>query len=148
MTNRKDVNENNNVYIYPIVISESQDETSDFKFFVEIPDFCGFTQARSFEESITMARDFIGNALVELAIEGEAFPSHDTEFKSLNSLKKSDDDIVTTVDVNYSIFKHIHDNKTVRKNVTIPLYLEVLGRENNINFSEMLTNSLKNLLVD
>ncbi|GAQ02228.1 hypothetical protein NBRC111452_2071 [Companilactobacillus farciminis] len=36
--------------------------------------------------------------------------------------------------------------KTVRKNVTVPEYLVVLGKKKNINFSAVLTEALKNKL--
>lgn len=36
--------------------------------------------------------------------------------------------------------------KTVRKNVTVPEYLVVLGKKKKLNFSAILTEALKNKL--
>ncbi|WP_314062513.1 type II toxin-antitoxin system HicB family antitoxin [uncultured Vagococcus sp.] len=136
------------IYLYPIVISETKNDSSGFDFVIEIPAFNGFTQAETFEESIEMARDYIGNHLVELDRKGSVFPEQEVDYRNIGSLKKSENDIVTTVDVNFRNFKYANDNKSVRKNVTIPNYLDVLGKEHKVNFSELLTDSLRNLLVN
>ena len=45
-----------------------------------------------------------------------------------------------------SEYKRKHDNKVIKKTITIPNYLNELGKENNINFSEVMTAALKKKL--
>ena len=137
-------NLNKDIYIYPIIIEYDKEEKSDFKYFIDIPDFDGFTQATSLEEGIQMARDYIGNAMIELEESKKDFPIF--ELDSINNISKNNKGFVTSVDIDFKKFKAASDNRTIKKTLTIPNYLNVLAIEKNINFSELLTNSLKHEL--
>ncbi|HLQ86944.1 MAG TPA: HicB family protein, partial [Enterococcus sp.] len=54
-------------------------------------------------------------------------------------------DIKTVVYIDMEEYRR-NNPKTVRKNVTVPEYLVVLGKKKNINFSAVLTEALKNKL--
>ena len=54
--------------------------------------------------------------------------------------------IVTLVTVNVSEYKRKNDNRVVKKTISIPNYLNELGKENKINFSEVMTAALKKKL--
>ena len=51
-------------------------------------------------------------------------------------------DMVAWVDVNFKKYRLMHDQKTVRLNVSIPRYLKALGEEAGINFSRELHERL------
>lgn len=91
-----------------------------------------------------MARDYIGNAMIELEEANEDFPIF--ELDSINDISKNNNGFVTSVDIDFKKFKAASDNRTIKKTLTIPNYLNVLAIEKNINFSELLTNSLKHEL--
>lgn len=124
------------VVVYPIVISYDPKEV-EYPYFVEIPAVNGFTEGTSLEDAIKMAEDYIGS----LSLSGKPMP------KSIYTLPKADNgDTVTLVRVDLAKYKREHDNKLVKKTLTIPNYLNELGQEEGINFSAVLTAALKEKL--
>lgn len=124
------------VVVYPIVISYDPKEV-EYPYFVEIPAVNGFTEGTSLEDAIKMAEDYIGS----LSLSGKPMP------KSVYTLPKADNgDTVTLVRVDLANYKREHDNKLVKKTLTIPNYLNELGQEEGINFSAVLTAALKEKL--
>lgn len=124
------------VVVYPIVISYDPKEV-EYPYFVEIPAVNGFTEGTSLEDAIKMAEDYIGS----LSLSGKPMP------KSVYTLPKADNgDTVTLVRVDLAKYKREHDNKLVKKTLTIPNYLNELGQEEGINFSAVLTAALKEKL--
>ena len=124
------------VVVYPIVISYDPKE-AEYPYFVEIPAVNGFTEGTSLEDAIKMAEDYIGS----LSLSGKPMP------KSVYSLPKTDNgNTVTLVRVDLAKYKREHDNKLVKKTLTIPNYLNELGQEEGINFSAVLTAALKEKL--
>lgn len=124
------------VVVYPIVISYDPKEV-EYPYFVEIPAVNGFTEGTSLEDAIKMAEDYIGS----LSLSGKPMP------KSVYTLPKADNgDTVTLIRVDLAKYKREHDNKLVKKTLTIPNYLNELGQEEGINFSAVLTAALKEKL--
>lgn len=124
------------IRVFPIIISKN-DESSDYSYFVEIPDIDGMTEGKSIDDAIKMAEDYIGTA----SLEDELPPSN----YSLPQ-KESKNSIVTLVRVDLSEYKRKNDKKVIKKTITIPNYLNELGKEHGINFSELMTNALKSKL--
>lgn len=124
-----------NYKIFPVTITKIKDK-SDYPYLVKIPDLDGMTEGKSVADAIKMAEDYIGTA----SLEGE-LPKSNT--KVPNSKKGV---ISTLFSVNVIEYKRKHDNRVVRKSLTIPSYLNELGKENNINFSKLLTEALKEKL--
>ncbi|MCH3922982.1 type II toxin-antitoxin system HicB family antitoxin [Limosilactobacillus sp.] len=121
------------IVVYPIIIKYEPDDT-DCPYLVTIPDLDnGMTQGKSIADAIAMAEDYIGTTSLE-----ESLP---TSNYALPQTKKNE--TVTLVRVNVSEYKRKHDNKVVKKTITIPNYLNELGKENGINFSEVMTNALR-----
>lgn len=130
----------NNIFVYPVILSYEKSETG-FDYLVTIPDFDGLTQGKDITDAIMMARDYIGLALVELEKAGKEFPLS-------NSVRYdvADNDIETLVDIDLNKFKAQDDNKVIKKTLSIPNYLNTLGVEAGINFSQTLTEALKEKL--
>lgn len=57
-------------------------------------------------------------------------------------VSKEDGDIETLVDVDFSEYRRKHDNRMVKKNCTIPYYLNVEAEKQGINFSRLLQDAL------
>lgn len=123
-------------YVYPIYISYDPDGT-ECDYLVYIPDLDGYTQGHNIAECIEMARDYIGNYLIEV----DSIPDpHSVEYQA------NENEIKTLVDVNLKRYKLSLNSTAVKKTLTIPFYLNELGKENNINFSATLTEALKDKL--
>lgn len=123
------------IAIYPIIITK--DDDGDYPYYVEIPDLGGETEGKTLTDAILMAQDYIGT----YSLENELPPSNIEEPQVKGSGK-----ITSLVSVNISQYKRKYDHKVVRKSLTIPNYLNELGKEQGINFSEVLTEALKEKL--
>lgn len=122
--------------VYPVILSKDQDG-----YFVTIPDFDINTEGKTLEEAIFMARDAIGINGLQLEDEGKELPE---PFSC--KYQKEKDDIETLVDVDLTEYRRKHDNRTVKKNCTIPYYLNVEAEKAGINFSRLLQEALKQKL--
>ena len=121
---------------YPIILEKEADG-----YFVTVPDFDVNTEGRDIVDAIAMARDAIGINILQLEDEGEAVPEPYSR-----SYQMQDDDILTLVDVDMIDYRKKHDNRTVKKNCTIPYYLNVEAEKAGINFSRLLQEALKQKL--
>ncbi|NVY96932.1 type II toxin-antitoxin system HicB family antitoxin [Lactobacillus sp. DCY120] len=124
--------------VYPIIITkDSQDKVP---YFVQIPDLNGFTQGTSIANAMEMARDYIGLTILDREDNHESIPESNT------ALPHIDEGTATLIDVNIDTYRRKHDQKAIKKTLTIPNYLNELGKEQNINFSQVLTDGLKSIL--
>ena len=123
---------------YPVILSQGE------KFIVVyIPDFEINTQGENIAEAIEMARDAIGVVGIDLEDDGESLPEPTVISKVKTNSKN---DIVTLVDVDFSEYRRKNDLKAVKKNCTIPSWLNFEAEKAGINFSAILTAALKNEL--
>lgn len=121
---------------YPIIVSEDK-----AGYYVSIPDFDIATQGTSIPDSIAMARDAIGLVGIDMEDEGKQLPKpYSTEISPENK------DIVTLVDVDFTEYRKKVDNRSVKKNCTIPYWLNAEAEKAGINFSKVLQEALISIL--
>ena len=123
-------------YVYPVVLIEEKDG-----YYVRVPDFDASTQSKDLAEAIEMARDLIGIMAID-------FEEDKKEIPKPNSVKfeKEEDSIITLVDVDFVEYRKKYNNKMIRKNLTIPYWLNVEAEKADINFSQVLQVALKEKL--
>lgn len=123
---------------YPIILMPDQ-----VGYVVYIPDFNINTEGNTLTEAIEMARDAIGVVGIDMEDDGEILP----EPSAVSAVKTdSDDDIVTLVDVDFGEYRRKNDLRAVKKNCTIPSWLNFEAEKMGVNFSAILTAALKNEL--
>lgn len=118
---------------YPVVISKADDG-----YFVTIPDFEINTQGEDVADAMVMARDAIELMGITFEDDGKPLPKPGT----VKAEKEFDDDIITLVDVDFTAYRKKLDDRAVRKNCTIPYWLNVEAEKNNVNFSRVLQDAL------
>ncbi len=119
---------------YPVIITKDKD------FFVaSIPDFETGTQGESLAEAIEMTRDAIGMCGCYMQDEKKDIPIP----TDIGNVTKEASDILTLVDVDFDEYRKKHEMRTVRKNVTIPSWLNEEAESANINFSALLQKAIK-----
>ena len=118
---------------YPIVLTPGADGYS-----VYIPDFDTGTQGEDLTEAIEMARDAIGLMGIDMEDDRKALPVP----SDISEVRKSDADIVTLVDVDFTEYRLKNDMRAVRKNCTLPSWLNYRAEAAGINFSQVLQNAL------
>ena len=102
-----------------------------------VPDFDISTQGTDIENCIEMSREAIGLSGISLQDIGKDIPIPSYELPEAR-----DNTLVTFVDVDFEHYRQLEDNRMVRRNCTIPNYLNVLGERAGFNFSEVLRTAL------
>lgn len=118
---------------YPIIITKGQEY-----YIVHVPDFEIDTQGTNIADAIAMARDAIGMTGCFMEDEHRELPAP----SNLLTIEHDANDIVTLVDIDFTEYRRKNDQKTVRKNVTIPSWLNVEAEKHKINVSRVLTEAL------
>ena len=123
--------------VYPIVLTQDKDTVIVF-----VPDFNINTEGKDYADAIEMARDAISVAGTCLEDKGLKLP----ESSDASSIKTQEGEIVTLVDVDFDDYRKKNDMRSVRRNVTLPAYLDYAASESGINVSAVLQSALKQVL--
>ena len=133
--------------VYPTFIAELEGV-----FLVYVPDMDIYTEGVSFVDAIEMARDAIGLKGMDLEDDGIELPIPSTQEKAIDKAKEDTEifdystGLLTYVDVDFSEYRRRHENKTVRRNVTLPNWLNIEAEKAHINVSKVLQEALKEKL--
>jgi len=129
--------------VYPIFIAEHEKD-----FLVFVPDWDIYTEGHNLLDAMEMARDAIGLKGIDYEDDGRIFPQA-SNYEEAMQKAKSDTEIfdyskglLTMVDVDFVNYRRKHDNRMVKKNCTIPYYLNVEAEKLGINFSRVLQEAL------
>lgn len=119
--------------VYPVVLIPDKEG-----YVVNVPDFDIMTQGDSLSDAIDMARDAISLMGVQYQDDNKPLP----DASKVSSVVHEDDEIVTLVDVDFASYRKMLENRSIRKNCTIPSWLNTIAEKNNINFSAVLQAAL------
>ena len=118
----------NNNYVYPAKICKENNEI-----LLEFPDFPELlVSCEKEEEMISAAQEVLAIALLDYIDRGKEVP------KPSNMQKD-----VVYIHVWLPYYKNIEKEVYVKKTVTIPQWLDILAKENKINFSATLVKGIK-----
>ncbi len=120
---------------YPVILSKGTNHV-----IVYVPDFNINTQGEDYADALEMARDAIGLMGIDMEDEKEPLPTP----SELEAVKPdSENDIVSLVDVDFSEYRRQQDMRTVRRNVTLPSWLNFEAEKSGVNVSAILQRALK-----
>jgi predicted RNase H-like HicB family nuclease len=122
---------------YPVVISYDETESSKYKYLAYIPDLDGYTQGESFADAIYMSRDYLGT----YSLEHELPEAGAVKFETVTG------DTITFVDIDPGAYKKRLDGTPVKKTLSIPAYLNNAAIEEGLNFSQTLSDAIKEKLA-
>lgn len=123
---------------YPVILMQGKEFIA-----VYVPDFNINTQGKDMADAIEMARDAIGLVGIDMEDENEALPTP----TAISEVKTdSTAEIVTLVDVDFGEYRRKNDMRAVKKNCTIPSWLNFEAEKAGVNFSAILTAALKSEL--
>ena len=125
---------------YPVVMTQGKEFVVVF-----IPDFNINTQGKDIPDAIEMARDAIGLMGIDMQDEGEALPNA----SSLANVQAEapSGGIVSLVDVDFAEYRRKNDMRAVKKNCTIPSWLNFEAERAGVNFSADLQAALNKELL-
>lgn len=122
--------------VYPVVFTK----LGDGGYMAYVPDLQINTQGEDLPEAISMARDAIGLVGIDMEDDGKPFPAPSSNVDHPAGA------IVSLVDVDLLAYRRANERKTVRRNVTLPSWLNAAANEAGLNVSAILQAALKQRL--
>ena len=119
-------------YFYPAIF---QVETQGYSVF--IPDIPGcMTQGDTMEEALAMAQEAIGLMLEDVA------PADYPAASLPQALSLEKDQFALMVPFDKLAYDKKYNQKSVKKTLSLPKWLDTIAKERNVNFSNLLQNAL------
>ena len=122
--------------IYPAILTKWDDGDG---YTIRIPDLKGcVSEGDTLEEAIAMGTDAACGYIITELKEGNSIPKPSKQ----SNLKIKKDELTSLIICDTEVYDEKYSNKVVRKNISIPAYLNTYGELHNINFSKLLKDSL------
>ena len=123
--------------IYPAIFYPYSDGSGGYV--VEFPDLPGcVTGGRDLAEALEMAVDAASGWVLDELEEGNPVP----QASKYDEVKPGDNGQVNMILLNMNEYAERYGEKAVRKNVTIPAWLNTFAEKQRINFSQVLQEAL------
>jgi predicted RNase H-like HicB family nuclease len=120
---------------YPMIMRKGEKHIVVF-----VPDFNINTQGADYADAMEMARDAIGLMGVDMEDEKEEIPGA----SNVSAIpKEHESDIITLVDIDFAEYRRKNDLRTVRRNVSLPSWLNAEADRAGLNVSAVLQTALK-----
>lgn len=131
--------------VYPVIFTESKDGKD--LILVDIPDIEGMTEGHGIADAIEMAKDYIGNMLLDKTDSEIPAPSKIGDIDvSKGRFSDEGNSFVSLVDVDLDYFRRMQKTRTVRRNITLPEWLDNMATKAKINVSAIAQAALKERL--
>lgn len=129
---------NNTYYAYPAVFHYTDDGIS-----IEFPDLpgclpCAMTEDKAFSN----AKEALGLHLYGMEHDGDSIPQP----TPVSHIKLGDGQIITLIEVFMPAIRDKINNQFIKKTLSIPAWLNRRAEQENVNFSRILQDGLKNYL--
>ena len=122
--------------VYPVVFTPMEEGG----YLAYVPDLKINTQGEDLAQAILMTRDAIGVIGLDIEDDGDPFPVPS------KAVPHQENEIVSLVDVDLAAYRRSAAKKTVRRNVTLPGWLDSAAKDAGINVSAVLQAALKQQL--
>ena len=120
---------------YPAVFTQGERYIT-----VTFPDIpSAITQGKTQEEAFEMAQEVLGFAL-------EDYEKYPKASNIVELQKQHPESTIAVIGIDMVAYNRKYHSKKVRKNVTIPEWLNELAEKSNLNFSQVLTDALEEKL--
>lgn len=123
--------------IYPAIFTNNKKENCYLVDFIDLKGCSTF--GNSLIEAFNMAQDAMGLYLDGLLKK----PNTTTDF---SKIELKNNQFINYVSIDMNEYRRKHNNKSIKKTLTIPCWLNNLSEKNNINFSQVLQEALKEKL--
>lgn len=125
--------------VYPIILTPYGDHSGGYV--VTAPDMPGLvTGGGNLSEALDMAVDAASGWVLTELEEGR----HEPHATNIADVKPEEPDaVVTLVSLDMDAYAEKYGKKSVRKNVTIPAWLDTFGEQHGINYSRVLREGLE-----
>lgn len=125
-------------YAYPAVCTRYDNGVIS----VEFPDLGVATDGDDQEHALKMGRELLGLVMVGMEDDGDPIPKP----SDISNLELQPDQYTMMVDVYMPSIRMATVNKSVKRTVTLPAWLNAKAMEYGVNFSQVLQDALKKQL--
>ena len=129
--------------VYPVIFTQLNDEKDTV--LIEVPDLEILTEGFGMADAVDMARDAIGLKGIVYEDDGRELPQPSL-ISDIDATKgtfaEDGNGCVSLVDIDFAEYRRKTDNKTVRRNVTLPNWLNQEAEKAHINVSRVLQEAL------
>lgn len=127
--------------VYPVIFTKTNDEQDTY--LVDIPDIKGMTEGYGLADAIEMARDYIAGYCCELSDEEIPKASSTKDIKISEGLFANEgESFISLVDTDLDSYRRKMEKRAVRRNVSIPRWLDKEAEKAQLNFSRVLQEAL------
>lgn len=130
--------------VYPVIFTQTEDVV-----LIEVPDLEILTEGKDMVDAIDMTRDAIGLKGISLEDDSLALPEP-TRLEKINpedgTFAEEGKGYVSFVDIDFAEYHRKVDNRTVRRNVSLPAWLDYAAEKASINVSHVLQEALQETL--
>lgn len=128
----------NELTVFPAIFTKMNDDGSYY-----IVDFIDLknctTEGKTIQEAYYMAQNAMGLFLDDLT----KFPKPTLDF---SNIKLNKDQFISFIGIDMNDYRKKFNNKSVKKTLSIPGWLDTLAEKENINFSQLLQEAIKEKL--
>ena len=123
--------------VYPAVFYPYSDSSGGYV--VEFPDLSGcVTGGKDLKEALEMAEDAASGWILDELEEGNVIP----KASEYNNVKTRENGQVNLILLDIDAYAEKYGEKAIRKNVTVPAWLNTFAEKQKINFSQVLQEAL------
>lgn len=129
--------------VYPVIFTPLNDEKDTV--LIEVPDLQILTEGFGMADAVDMARDAIGLKGIDYEDDGIELPQPslmDDIDVTNGTFAEDGKSFLSLVDIDFMEYRRKADNKTVRRNVTLPNWLNQEADKAHINVSRVLQEAL------
>ena len=133
--------------VYPAIFTQTYDEKETV--LIEVPDLEILTEGYGMADAIAMARDAIGLKGISLEDDNRTIPNprNVKDIDITNATFRDDGEhCIALVDIDFKEYRRAVDNRSVRRNVTLPNWLNKEAEQAHINVSNVLKEALMEVL--
>ena len=133
--------------VYPVIFTKKNDEKDTI--LIEIPDMDLITEGFGMNEAIAMARDAMELRCVNFEDKGKQIPPPSEVSRvdlSQSRFCDAGTSVVSLVDIDSEAYRRKLSTETVRRNVTLPFWMDYEVRKRKINVSRVLQKALGEML--
>lgn len=124
-------------YVYPACFYKEENG----QFSVIFPDFGGATYGNSLSDAMDMAEDYLGGTIVDYLDEKKELPAP-SDIQTIRAYEYPNG-FTTLIIVDADEYR---SQKSVKKTLTIPVWLDKEATARHINFSAVLQDALKQIV--
>ena len=122
--------------VYPAIFRPCEEKEG---YTVIVPDLPGcVTEGDTLADAILMAEDAASGWVLDELEDGNAVPAA----SQIDAIPRKQGELVNLLVLDMDTYVEKYGNKAVRKNLTIPAWLNTFAEKHQVNFSQVLTDAL------